>query len=306
MIKVQGKIIKTEPIQGNLIDNIEGLIKVQEKTVTPIEETQDIIPDSSYDALSKVTVNKIPDDYIIPEGTLEITTNNLYNVKNYEKASVNIELRLAEKTITKNGVYDALDDSVDGYSQVTVDIPNKVPSLVDGTITTVTAEDLEGATAIRNYAFNSCSSLTSITIPDSVTSIGSNVFKNCDNLIEVSLGNGITTLGNYLFENTYYLQRVNLPMFLIAIYFGVFNGCRSLIEITIPDSVMSIGDYAFNGCSSLTSVTVKAITPPTLSGSNAFTNTNSCPIYVPAESVNAYKAASNWSRYASRIQAIPE
>lgn len=260
MIKVQGKIIKTEPIQGNLMDNIEGLIKVQEKTVTPIEETQDIIPDSSYDALSRVTVNKIPDDYIIPEGTLEITTNNLYNVKNYEKASVNIELRLAEKTITKNGVYNALDDSVDGYSQVTVDILTKFSSLVDRTITTITAEDLAGLTKIGDQAFNGCSNLISVTIPDSVTRI-----------------------------ETF-----------------AFNNCVSLMTITIPDDVTYIGSAAFQGCRNLTSVTITATIPPTLASTSAFNSTNNCPIYVPAESVNAYKAASNWVGLASRIQAIPE
>jgi hypothetical protein len=51
-------------------------------------------------------------------------------------------------------------------------------------------------------------------------------------------------------------------------------------------------------------VTVNAITPPTL-GSNAFDSTNNCPIYVPAESVNTYKSATNWSTYADRIQAMP-
>lgn len=283
MIKVQGKIIKTEPIQGNLIDNIEGLIKVQEKTVTPIEETQDIIPDSSYDALSRVTVNKIPDSYVIPEGTLEITSNNLYDVKNYENASVNIELKLAEKTITKNGIYDALDDSVDGYSQVTVDTPNKFPSLVDGTITTVTAEDLAGVTSIGNYAFYYRVLLTSITIPDSVTSIGAGAFQQCSGLKNILIPNNITDIAGY-----------------------AFNNCSGLISVTIGDGIKSIGAMAFQSCSSVVSYTIRAINPPTLA-TGAFNYIPSrCKIYVPAASVNAYKSASNWSNYSTFIQAIPE
>jgi hypothetical protein len=58
-------------------------------------------------------------------------------------------------------------------------------------------------------------------------------------------------------------------------------------------------------CSGLTSIIVNATTPPKLSNSNAFNNTNDCPIYVPSGSVNTYKSASGWSTYASRIQAIP-
>ena len=75
--------------------------------------------------------------------------------------------------------------------------------------------------------------------------------------------------------------------------------------MTIPSSVTLIDEYAFYGCSSLTSVIVLATTPPTLSF-NAFTNNASGrKIYVPANSVNAYKAASGWSDYADYIEAIP-
>lgn len=87
---------------------------------------------------------------------------------------------------------------------------------------------------------------------------------------------------------------------------AAFAGCSSLPSITIPASVTSIGRAAFQECTSLTSVTVRATTPPTLVNSNAFSDAHSSlKIYVPSSSVNAYKAATNWSDYASKIQAIP-
>ena len=73
--------------------------------------------------------------------------------------------------------------------------------------------------------------------------------------------------------------------------------------MVIGNSVTTIGGYAFLDCSKLTSITINAETPPTLN-EPSFDNTNNCPIYVPAGSVDVYKSASGWSEYASRIQAI--
>lgn len=117
------------------------------------------------------------------------------------------------------------------------------------------------------------------------------------------LGTG-TSYVNGLFYKCTSLTSVTIPINITSIWKWVFRQCTSLITVNIPNTVTSIGDQAFKQCNSLTSVTVEATTPPTL-GSNSFDYTNDCPIYVPAESVNTYKAASGWSTYASRIQAIP-
>lgn len=85
---------------------------------------------------------------------------------------------------------------------------------------------------------------------------------------------------------------------------GHSTAYSAMTEAYIGDCVNNIGAYALDGCSSLTSITVSATTPPTL-GSGALYNTSNCPIYVPSASVDAYKAATNWSSYSSRIQAIP-
>jgi hypothetical protein len=95
---------------------------LQEKEVNPTTEKQEIVADKEYSALSKVIVNPIPDEYIIPSGEIEITANGNYNVTDKASAKVNVPAKkLGAKTITKNGVYNATDDNLDGYSQVTVE-----------------------------------------------------------------------------------------------------------------------------------------------------------------------------------------
>ena len=182
-------------------------------------------------------------------------------------------------------------------------------------------------TSIGNNAFSSCKGLKSIDIPNSVTSIGTSAFYNCRGLTSVTIGNGITSIGNEAFSYCSGLTSVTIPNSVTSIgasafsYSGLtsidipnsvtsienyaFYYCSGLTSIDIPNSVTSIGDSAFSYCRGLTSITIQATTPPTLAHVNAFNNTNNCPIYVPAESVDAYKTATNWSSLASRIQSTP-
>ena len=152
---------------------------------------------------------------------------------------------------------------------------------VDGSLTEVTAEMLQGITSIVDNAFYYCTSLASITIPNSVTSIGDSAFKYCTSLASVTIPNSVTSIG-----------------------WNSFGSCSSLTSVEIPNSVTKIETNGFYNCQSLASVTVKATTPPTL-GAGVFSNNSNLVIYVPAESVDAYKAATNWSTYADKIQAIP-
>ena len=164
--------------------------------------------------------------------------------------------------------------------------------------------DLNGVTLIGNYAFSYISGFTSITIPSSVTTFGSNAFTSVSGLNSVTIDYASNaTLGSSQFTGSS-ITSLTIGSNPTSIGQGMFQKCTKLTSLIIPSNISSINGYAFDGCSSLTSITVHSATPPTL-GYEAFNNTNNCPIYVPPESVDAYKAASKWSSYASRIKAIP-
>ena len=164
--------------------------------------------------------------------------------------------------------------------------------------------DLNGVTEIRDYAFGSTSGFTSITIPPSVTTFSSNAFNSVSGLNSVTIDYASNaTLGVNQFRGSS-ITSLTIGSNPTSIGNSMFQNCAKLTTLVIPTNISSIGGYAFYNCSGLTSVTVESATPPTL-GTWVFDDTNDCPIYVPPESVNAYKAADGWSNYASRIQAIP-
>lgn len=99
------------------------LANLQEKETIPTKETQEIVADKTYDGLSKVTVHPIPNEYIVPSGEVEFTQNGTYDVTNKASAKVNIKEKvLGTKIITENGTYKAIDDNLDGYSEVIADV----------------------------------------------------------------------------------------------------------------------------------------------------------------------------------------
>lgn len=166
-----------------------------------------------------------------------------------------------------------------------------------------TVEIGDCVTSIGQSAFARCSTITSVTIPNSVTTIGDGAFSECSALTSVTIPNSVTRIYEGAFEACTSLTSVIIGNSVTTIDGFVFWSCTSLTSITIPNSVTSIGDAVFSECSALTGVTVLATTPPTL-GSDVFYDTNNCPIYVPAESLETYKTANIWSSLASRIQAI--
>lgn len=145
-------------------------------------------------------------------------------------------------------------------------------------------------TTIGESVFSSCSALEKITIPSSVTSIGNFAFSST-NLKSVVIPDSVTVIANSLFVGSN-LVTVTLGDSVTSIEVNAFRNCSSLTAITIPDSVTSIGASAFRDCSSLSRINCLATTPPTM-GNGAFSSiafdTNGFQsIHVPASASSAY------------------
>ena len=311
----------------DMIDGIpEGYIKPTGNI--SITENGENINVNEY-ATASVNV-PIPDGYIVPSGNKEITENGTnIDIAQYATASVNVAPNLTTQNITENGTYQP-SGNYDGFSSVTVNVAGSggnedLINLIERDVTSLNIP--YGTTKIGDYVFYSCSKLASVTIPNSVTEIGERAFSLCSGLTSVTIPNSVTVISDRAFQNCtgltsviipdsvtsigeyafYYcsgLTSVTIPNSVTVISDYVFYNCVKLTSVEIPNSVTVIGYYAFENCSRLTSVIIQATTPPILRSKSAFDSTNNCPIYVPAESVDAYKTATNWSSLADRISAI--
>ena len=159
-------------------------------------------------------------------------------------------------------------------------------------------------TYIGPSAFENCFKLANVTLPSSVGYIGSGAFASCDSFTSFDIPENVTTIYGGTFQGCDKLAVVSIPEGVTAIGFWAFYECPSLSNIIIPSTVTSIDDQAFLDCPGLTSITVLATYPPEDVSERTFENTNECPIFVPAESLEAYKTAEGWSNYVSRIHTI--
>lgn len=160
----------------------------------------------------------------------------------------------------------------------------------------------DNITTIGDYTFQNCTNLSGITIPNSVTSIGEYAFNNCW-FNSITIPDSVTNIGEYAFYESS-ISDVVIGDGVTEIKRDTFGRCYGIENVTLGSGITRIGENAFSDASTGDKLICKAITPPTVDTGNQLDGFYG-GIFVPAESVNAYKSASGWSYVANKIQAIP-
>ncbi len=160
------------------------------------------------------------------------------------------------------------------------------------TTATLNAENvgswLYGQTDLRNLTFGA-----------RVRSIGASAFNDCSGLLALQLPDGVTSIGNNAFSGCFGIVSIVMPSTLTSIGTNAFAGLTALPTLTLPASLAEIGQDAFSGCTALTAVYANPTTPPAMTGGTAFPTAASVNLYVPEEAANAYQAAQYWNEFAS-------
>ena len=221
-------------------------------------------------------------DAILPNVSVCTTEGEVhYNpIETRVVAKFNVTNTSSPTPISYKSIYG---DCTSGFSAIEIDGVEQ-PSVVSAYTFSTTGEHtvkytLADPTRIVGGAFYQCKSLTSIDIPDSVTSIGNEAFISCNGLTSIDIPNSVTTIGNSAFAWCTSLTSIDIPDSVTSIGRNAFASCSSLTSIDIPDSVTTIGNEAFNQCSSLTACTIGS--GVTSIGANAFyacTGITSCTI----------------------------
>lgn len=156
-------------------------------------------------------------------------------------------------------------------------------------------------TDLGDQTFANCAKLTTVVVPEGVTTIGS-AFWSCSALESVTLPSTLKTLKSSTFYGCKALKSVNLPEGLETIGNMVFSSCGALTTVSLPSTLTTIGSMAFYGCSGLTEIKSAAAVPPA-AGNLAFDDVEtSIPVYVPVGTIDAYKAAAQWSDFTNYLE----
>lgn len=154
----------------------------------------------------------------------------------------------------------------------------------------------ESLTTMNDHCIFNCDALKKIIIPDNVTKMGNQIISSCNALLKIKLPINATKTTKV---NNSLIYEFDIPHTVTEIETGTFQACSNLKSITIPDKVVKIGPTAFNGCSNLKTVSVLPITPPTFTNQSDFQYVDQ--FFMPAQSLQQYKNATNWVLFADKI-----
>lgn len=263
--------------------------------------------------------------YVKEDGSMHFYTNNIdgeakiYDGGDTESVSTEL-IGIIERSITEIDIPNGaakIGKNVFAWcsSLIKVNIPASVltidESAFEGCISLSSVTIPYGVTSIGKHAFKDCSGLTSVSIPNSVTSIGYGAFYVCEGLTSISIPESVTRIEDYALYQCR-LTELSIPNSVTYIGTNINSNNSNLTTLYIGSGVTEMKTRAFAYNSNLSKAYVYAIVPPTIKGNyssdtkSVFDSASSnLIVYVPAESVDAYKAAAGWSVYADKIQAIP-
>ena len=234
-VNTSGNAVSTIPI----LDGAEGYIKYW-------DDNGDYIAEGSYSIRVCLTYPKKYTDFVKNGLLYSIKGNNsvcLYHVSNQFSLS---ELSIPQTVSFKGTTYNVTSIGDNAFSYLFCEGENYMFESfyykLGKTLTSVIIP--EGVTSIGDNAFYECENLTSVTIPQSVTSIGRGAFSYCKNLTSIAIPNSVTSIGDNAFYYCENLTSVTIPQSVTSIGSGTFYNCN-LVSINIPESVTSIGNDAF-------------------------------------------------------------
>lgn len=323
----------TERIQANNAELREAIQMAENlpdvgsggEVVEPIIEPLTITENGTYtapdgvDGYSPVSVNvPIPDGYLVPSETLDITENGEYNIAEYEFVDVDVPIPdgyivpSGELEVIENGTHD-----VTAYASVNVNVPtgggsDDLDEMLTNKMTALNSD----VTSIRQYAFRGATALASVNLPKA-TSIATNSFYGCTKLTNFNAPS-LKTIADNAFNGCSIIPSIVLPSLTTGGSY-MFRYCYKLATIDLA-VIKNIVANMFGDCRILTALILRSPTMCTLANTSAFTNCNhltgtvnstynpngdkDCYIYVPSALIDSYKAATNWSTYASQFRTI--
>ena len=255
----RGQIKKLSSIKGRLtqVNRLDSAL-VLEQEIKKITQDAKFFAASPKKPLPQVTANSNPASDVLPASPKK---------------------PLPQVTANSNPASDFEWNTIEGKVTITLFVGDGekviIPNRIEG----------KPVNCIGEKAFEDCTGLTSITIPDSVTIIGGRAFRKCSDLTSITIGDSVTSIGNDAFSHCTALTNITIPDGVTSIKQGTFWDCSSLMEITIPDGINRIEHFVFGGCTSLEIITIPDSV--TSLGGQAFSRCTSLTSVVIGEGVTS-------------------